>query len=157
MKTNNRKKIKPVRNKLLNINFNLFFSSYFIQQLYTHIASAIIPSAGIIAVPSAARHFPQQKVRGNDEWGPLASTLLRASSTGQLLIQSSTIIHSQQDDGYRRSIQKTSIGRMDANTDEEERYLHIFLIVFTFNLIYSDEEEQQKHRQTIQNSAMQNV
>jgi len=46
---------------------------------------------------------------------------------------------------------------MDANTDEEEKYLHIFLIMFIFNLIYSDEEEQQKHRQTIKNSAMQNV
>ncbi|CAF0906497.1 unnamed protein product [Rotaria sordida] len=89
-------------------------------QLYSHIASAIIPSASIIAVPSAAHHFPRQKTRGNEEWGPLASTLLRASSTGQLLIPSSTLLTSQQDDSYMRSIQRTVQGRMDITTDEEE-------------------------------------
>ncbi len=46
---------------------------------------------------------------------------------------------------------------MDASTDEEERYLYIFLIMLIFNLIYSDEEEQRKHRQTTHNSAMKNV
>jgi hypothetical protein len=95
------------------------------QQLFSHIASAIIPSASIVAVPSVARYFPQQKIRGNEEWGPLASTLLRASSTGQLLIPSSSVISSQRDGGYRRSKQRTSIGQMNPSTDGEERYLYI--------------------------------
>lgn len=94
------------------------------QQLYSHIASAIIPSVGIIAVPSAARYFPQQKVRGNDQWGPLASTLLRASSTGQLLIPSpSIVISSPRAYDHTYPVQKPSTGRMDASSDEEERYL----------------------------------
>ncbi|CAF0930328.1 unnamed protein product [Rotaria sp. Silwood1] len=89
-------------------------------QLYSHIASAIIPSASIVAVPSAASYFPRQKIHANEEWGPLASTLLRASSTSQLLIPTTTLLTTQQDDNYIRSIQRTIRGRMDTTTDEEE-------------------------------------
>ncbi|CAF1317990.1 unnamed protein product [Rotaria magnacalcarata] len=89
-------------------------------KLYSHIASAIIPSVGIIAVPSAAYHFPRQKVRGSEEWGPLASTLLRASSTSQLLVPSSTMMTSQEELQYISSIQGRVQGRIDTTTDEEE-------------------------------------
>jgi hypothetical protein len=93
--------------------------------LYSHIASAIIPVTSIIAVPSAAQHFPQQKVRGNEEWGPLASSLLRASTTSQMLIPTPPMTSFSQDDDddeeddYQHSRQRTPIGRMDASTDEE--------------------------------------
>ena len=93
------------------------------QQLYSHIASAIIPVTSIIAVPSAAQHFPQQKVRGNEEWGPLASSLLRASSTSQMLIPTPPMSSFNQDDDdeddHQHSRQRTPMGRMDASTDEE--------------------------------------
>ncbi|CAF1272609.1 unnamed protein product [Adineta steineri] len=93
-----------------------------------HIASAIIPVTSIIAVPSAVQHFPQQKIHPQEEWGPLASTLLRASFTGQMLIPSANLSSLNQsndddDDGennYQPSKPRTSIGRMDASTDEDE-------------------------------------
>lgn len=94
--------------------------------MYSHIASAIIPVTSIIAVPSAGQHFPQQKTRGNDEWGPLASTLLRASSINQMLIPSSHISALNQDDedNYQHSQRRTPIGRMNASSDEDDRYLY---------------------------------
>ncbi|CAF2815027.1 unnamed protein product [Rotaria sp. Silwood2] len=115
-------------------------------QLYSHIASAIIPSASITAVPSAAPNFPRQKIHGNEEWGPLASTLLRASSTSQLLIPSTTLITSQQDDNYMRSIQRTVRERMDTTTDEEERYAYYLYLINYFNFLYSDDDESEEQR-----------
>jgi len=103
------------------------------QQLFSHIASAIIPVTSIVAVPSASQHFPQQKIYGNDEWGPLASTLLRASSTGQMLIPSSssmTSLNQHDEDDYQNSKRQTPIGRMDASTDEDERYLYEEYVLF---------------------------
>jgi len=103
------------------------------QQLFSHIASAIIPVTSIVAVPSAYQHFPQQKIYGNDEWGPLASTLLRASSTGQMLIPSSssmTSLNQHDEDDYQNSKRQTPIGRMDASTDEDERYLYEEYVLF---------------------------
>lgn len=97
-------------------------------QFYSHIASAIIPVPSIVAVPSAAQHFPQQKVRGREEWGPLASTLLRASSAGQLLIpstQTSISVRDEVDDDdddteQLQSKKQTSFGRMAASSDEDD-------------------------------------
>jgi hypothetical protein len=104
----------------------LSISEYFLpifQQLYSHIASAIIPVTSIIAVPSAAQHFPQQKVHGNEEWGPLASSLLRASFTSQMLIPTPPMTPLNQyddddEDVYQHSKKRTTIGRIDASTDE---------------------------------------
>ncbi|CAF0741166.1 unnamed protein product [Adineta steineri] len=111
------------------------------SQLYSHIASAIIPSASIIAVPSVAQYFPQQKSQGDEEWGPLASTLLRASSINQLLIQPSTTINRKQENDSPRPSPRTTLGRMDASTDEDE----------------SDEEgQQQKHRKSSRTSLVKN-
>ena len=121
MKTKSGKKQKPVsieeqfgKNEIL-IDF--------LQQLYSHIASAIIPVASVIAVPSAAQHFPQQKTRGNEEWGPVASTLLRASFAGQMLIPSSTsmtVLHHDDEDEQPSSKRRTPIGRMDASSDDDD-------------------------------------
>lgn len=77
---------------------------------------------GIIAVPSAAYHLPKQKVRADEEWGPLASTLLRASSTGQLFLPSSTTMSSQQLQ-YTNLRQRRLQDRSDTTTDDDERYL----------------------------------
>jgi hypothetical protein len=84
---------------------------------------------------------------------------LRASSTNQLLIPSSTIIDSQQNDSYVHPIQRTTIGRMDASTDEEERYLDLFNNdCLFFNILFSDTEEQRrKHRESPHNSLVKNV
>ncbi|CAF2411488.1 unnamed protein product [Rotaria sp. Silwood2] len=93
-------------------------------QLYSHIASAIIPITSIVAVPSVSQHFPQQKTRANEEWGPVASTLLRASLTSQILIPSSssskTSLNQYVEDDSQRSRIRTPIGRMDASTDDDE-------------------------------------
>ncbi|CAF0777451.1 unnamed protein product [Adineta ricciae] len=93
-------------------------------QLYTHIASAIIPSASIVAVPSAAKNFPQQKTRGTEQWGSFVPALLHASTTNQLLVLPSSSLTNidtrQQHDGQTRSVQKTNMGRIDPSSDEED-------------------------------------
>ena len=93
------------------------------QKLYSHIASAIIPVASIVAVPSAVQHFPQQKVTGGEEWGPLASTLLQASFTGQMLIPPSSSMTSfvqDEEDDHSHSKRRTPTGRIDASSDEDD-------------------------------------
>lgn len=107
--------------------------------LYSHIASSIIPSVSLIAVPSVASHIPQQKIRANEQWGPLASTLLRASSVDQLLIPSSTHLHSQRSVDYRQPTPRQSTGRMDASTDED-----------------SSDEEERKQRERSSKSTIKN-
>lgn len=94
-----------------------------IQQFYSHIASAIIPVTSIIAVPSASQCFPRQKLRANEEWGPLATTILNASLTNQMLIPSSDI-NQNINDNYQVSPRRTPIGRMDASTDDD-RYFYM--------------------------------
>ena len=93
--------------------------------MYSHIASAIIPSASIVAVPSAAQHFPQQKLRAHDQWGPLATTLLRASSTSQLLLPSSSNARSHRHEISHYTQRSASTGRINPSTDGEERYFDI--------------------------------
>ncbi len=114
------------------------------QQLYSHIASAIIPAASIVAVPSASQHFPQQKIRGEEEWGPMASTLLRASFTGQMLIPSSssmTSLDQDQEDDRQRSKKRTQFGRMNASSDEDD----------------TDEGGERTHRASSQKSVIKSV
>ncbi|CAF2144262.1 unnamed protein product [Rotaria magnacalcarata] len=97
-------------------------------RLYSHIGSAIIPVASIIGVPSARQYFPQQKTQAREEWGPIASTLLRASATTQMLIPSSSSKTSlnqeddddDDDDDYQPPSRRTAIGRMDASTSDED-------------------------------------
>lgn len=97
--------------------------------MYSHIASAIIPVTSIVAVPAVAPHFPQQKVRANEEWGPMASTLLRASFTSQLLVPSTSSKTSlnqyddddDDDDDYVTTKKRTAVGSMDASTDDDDR------------------------------------
>jgi len=105
---------KKIKTNLINSNICSWYS--LIQHLYSHIASSIIPTVSLVAVPSVASQIPQQKTRANEQWGPLASTLIRASSVDQLLIPSTTHLHSQPNIVHRRSI-----GRMDASTDENSR------------------------------------
>ncbi|CAF1128948.1 unnamed protein product [Rotaria sordida] len=93
------------------------------SQLYSHIASAIIPVTSIVAVPSAVQQFPQQKTRATDEWGPIASTLLRASLTSQILIplsSSRTSLDQYVEDDSQPTKTRTPVGRMDASTDDED-------------------------------------
>ncbi|UJR28194.1 hypothetical protein I4U23_009445 [Adineta vaga] len=115
-------------------------------QLYSLIASAIIPSASIVAVPSIAQKFPRQKVRANEEWGPMVPSLLRASSTDQLLFPKSLSLpnlNSQQHDDSARSIQKSSVGRMDPSSDEEDSD--------------EDEEQRRRHRESSRQSVKNNI
>ena len=58
MKTKSGKKTKPVSKFQIDSNK---FSFDNIQQLYSHIASAIIPVASIVAVPSAVHTFSCNK------------------------------------------------------------------------------------------------
>ena len=99
------------------------------QQLYTHIASAIIPAASIVAVPSVGPYFPRQNTDPRAEWGAVASTLLRASVTSQTLIPSTNLSSLQHDDdddddpddtNYQPTRKPVPIGRMDASSDEDE-------------------------------------
>jgi hypothetical protein len=87
----------------------------------SHIASAIIPVASIVAVPSASQHFPQQKTRGSEEWGPLASTLLRATFATQILIPSSAItpLNQNEEEDHSHSEKRTTFGRIDASSDDD--------------------------------------
>ncbi|CAF0976224.1 unnamed protein product [Rotaria sp. Silwood1] len=91
-------------------------------QLYSHIASSIIPITSIVALPSAAQCFPQQKILANEEWGPVASTFLHASLASQILISpsSKTLLNQYVEDNSQHTRTRTPIGRMDASTDEEE-------------------------------------
>jgi len=92
------------------------------------IGNRTVPS--IVAVPLAAQQFPQQKIHARDEWGPIVSTLLRASSTGQLLIPSTQTSLSARDDDdddddddseQLHSRKQTSFGRMAASSDDDDR------------------------------------
>ncbi|UJR21266.1 hypothetical protein I4U23_024361 [Adineta vaga] len=98
----------------------------------THIASAIIPVASLVAVPSAVgQHFPRQNTNPREEWGTVASTLLRASMTSQMLIPSSNLnsLHDDDDDddndnvdnrNYQTTKKHSTVGRMDASSDEDD-------------------------------------
>ncbi|CAF3810528.1 unnamed protein product [Rotaria socialis] len=119
-------------------------------QLYSHIGSAIIPLASIVAVPSASQHFPQQKIQAREEWGPIASTLLRASATAHMLIPSSsskTSLNQEDDDDddedYQPTSRRTAIGRMDASTSDEDE---------SDDAKYSRKHQDSLHASTIRSS-----
>ena len=122
-------KSKTCMHIISSINHNISWHFYHIfQQFYSYIASAIMPTASVIAVPSAARYFPIQKTSGQDEWGPFASTVLRASLTTQMLLPSPSVTSSRDDDedSHQFNKQRSPIGRMDASTDEDRCYGNIF-------------------------------
>lgn len=98
------------------------------QQLYSHIASAIIPVASIVAVPAAESCFPRQNADARAEWGFVASTLLRASHTDRMLIPSANLSSLQPNDdtdedndtNYQPSKRSQPVGRMDASSDDDD-------------------------------------
>ena len=91
------------------------------QNFFSHIASAIIPSVGILAVPAAAPYIPQQKISANEEWGPMSSTLLRAASESQLLVHPSIAYHSESSDRRRYETQRKVTDHLNDSSEDEER------------------------------------
>lgn len=97
----------------------ILFSWCVLQQLYSNIGSAVIPSASIVAVPSVGQVFPRQKFRSNEEWGPLASNLLHAATTSQVLLPTTNALMTQHTENYA---QRAARQRLDTSAGEEERY-----------------------------------
>ena len=104
----------------------LFFCS---KRTFEHIASAIIPSASIIAVPSVSNVFPAQKTHSKAEWTNMGQVILRASLVSEQLVPSQSISVSEEeedddedeDEQEETTTRRTkSSGRIDASTDDDD-------------------------------------